>query len=83
MRMKDVIKHAEDIKTATELEQKQAEYAVEDYILDQSISVRDLVAVVRKDYDLRCRSSGQVSEQQILNLAKTVILNKENNNETD
>ncbi len=78
MKLKDLISDAETVRKTNDEVSAKAGNAVENYILNPTITIKELCDVVAEQYnDERRSNSGQISIWQILNIAKQAILKRE------
>ena len=77
MKLRDLISVTEETKAKNGAAETKAESAVNEYMLSQTVIVKELYDIVRMEYNSTRSSSGQISPWQILNIAKQAILKQE------
>ena len=76
MELQDLIATRNIVKVEEGKAIQKAEKDIEEYICNQTVTVQELYDIVSSQWDRSASSSGQISTWQILNIAKTAILNR-------
>ena len=76
MKLKELIEASEKIKKEEGKAVQEAERDIEKYLRSQTATVQELCDIVAAKWDRMASSFGQVSVWQILDIAKSAILNR-------